>query len=765
MDDRSAIERLEERVARLEALVRELAKRTGLAATPAPPTPKPPPAAVVPPAASPSPPPPPPAPAPPVVRPKSADWEQWVGQRGLLVVGVLALLATGGFLLKYAFDRGWISPWLRVLGALVAGAAVMIAGERFIRRGLKRYGGALIGAGGGLAYLGCWAAAGPYALVGREAGLLMLAGAAVAVAWLAVRHGVEALCVWALLGAYLAPAFLPRSGPAPTILYAYFALVAAGAGVAAFRFRWRFTFDLTLAGYLVLPSVFFGPDTDPIPRILHVAAGGVAGLIATTSRRWGEARLAALVLPWTVIVAAFPSGSSDAARWTALAAGAGLLAPVWWHHRRVDPLEGITGAGVRDAIEVLLYLAAPLLFVAWVGPNPNRPMALAAWGGAVPAACAAAYLAAGWRRHLGHLVGLGLVLAALAVSAQWDGPPVVTGWTGLAVACIAADRWSGQRSARTIGFVLAAAAFVNLFTASWGTRPAAEAAFTGRWDIAWVVSVAGAALGAWWWDGARDVETGLLRNARVGLWGLVGAGLLLGGALELERLLRVQGGSPLAGDIAMAALWMFGAALLVLLSDGFTEPAPRRVSRGAALVLAAVAFSIVFRTPTWSERTAADRAFVGIWSLGWYAVMLGAALGGRWWRAAPEIRGWESYGGAALWTLAGASLFLGGTRELQRLFLGTGAATRAALAANLSISAFWLVYAGALVATGFRWRRKSVRVAGLALAVFAALKIALYDLANLEALYRVASFFILALITLAVAYAYNRPAHEPARDG
>src|SRR2546425_67670 len=40
----------------------------------------------------------------------------------------------------------------------------------------------------------------------------------------------------------------------------------------------------------------------------------------------------------------------------------------------------------------------------------------------------------------------------------------------------------------------------------------------------------------------------------------------------------------------------------------------------------------------------------------------------------------------------------------------------------------------------------------------AGLKIVLYDLSNLDALYRIASFFALALIALAVAYAYNRKA-------
>ena len=48
--------------------------------------------------------------------------------------------------------------------------------------------------------------------------------------------------------------------------------------------------------------------------------------------------------------------------------------------------------------------------------------------------------------------------------------------------------------------------------------------------------------------------------------------------------------------------------------------------------------------------------------------------------------------------------------------------------------------------------------AGLAVAALAGLKIVLYDLANLEALYRVGSFFALAMIALAVAYAYNQRA-------
>jgi len=53
---------------------------------------------------------------------------------------------------------------------------------------------------------------------------------------------------------------------------------------------------------------------------------------------------------------------------------------------------------------------------------------------------------------------------------------------------------------------------------------------------------------------------------------------------------------------------------------------------------------------------------------------------------------------------------------------------------------------------------KLIRSIGLGVAAFAGLKIVLYDLAKLQALYRVGSFFTLAIIALAVAYAYNQKA-------
>ena len=61
--------------------------------------------------------------------------EQWLGQRGLLAVGVIFVILAAGYLLKLSFDRGWISPLVRCIGGALAGIAVGAIGWRLHGRG------------------------------------------------------------------------------------------------------------------------------------------------------------------------------------------------------------------------------------------------------------------------------------------------------------------------------------------------------------------------------------------------------------------------------------------------------------------------------------------------------------------------------------------------------------------------------------------------------------------------------------------------------
>ena len=243
-----AIERLERRVALLEEAVRRLIALqtvTHPLQLPVRPRPRPEPVYEVDATTLAN----PPAP----VRP-TQDLEEWFGQRGLLIVGVVALLAAGAFFLKYAFDRNWISPLVRSLLAIVAGVGVAAWGHGRIKQGMRRYGASLIGAGAGLVYLGLWAAAGPYALVDRRVGVLLLAASTVGVTLLALHHEIEGLAIWALAGAYLAPALLPPPIPDQEAFLGYLEVVGIGTGILAYAQTWRLTFNVALFGYLLLAA-------------------------------------------------------------------------------------------------------------------------------------------------------------------------------------------------------------------------------------------------------------------------------------------------------------------------------------------------------------------------------------------------------------------------------------------------------------------------------------------------------------------------------
>jgi uncharacterized membrane protein len=112
---------------------------------------------------------------------------------------------------------------------------------------------------------------------------------------------------------------------------------------------------------------------------------------------------------------------------------------------------------------------------------------------------------------------------------------------------------------------------------------------------------------------------------------------------------------------------------------------------------------------------------------------------------------------SGLWSFAGLLTLFGVTGEIRRYFeLESLSPVTAELAAGLAVSAWWLIFAAALILVGFRRSTKPLRVAGLAVAGLAVLKVAFFDLSSLDALYRIGSVFFLALVMLSLAYVYYR---------
>jgi uncharacterized membrane protein len=252
---------------------------------------------------------------------------------------------------------------------------------------------------------------------------------------------------------------------------------------------------------------------------------------------------------------------------------------------------------------------------------------------------------------------------------------------------------------------------------------------------------------------------------------LVGGLLALAlGALYLAEATRVGARRGFAGRGAFATLgfglclmappflWSHAALARGWLLEGAVFTAlgllPRysesRSAGLAAFVLAAAAYS-----SSWA-RGAADPAFVSTWALTGLAASVGPAIWSLALGRARETARWEK-GVAPILFLASAFLFLGwGTAEIQRFYNLLGDLARWALARDLTVSGFWMAYAGALLATGFRLRGPLVRWAGLGMALIAAAKVFVYDLSVLSRLYRIGSFVLLACVLLVLSFGYQR---------
>ena len=647
MSDQDRIDRLEERVATLETLIRRvLADRsspgtasTAAARAPAPaplPVPPSPPAGATPsgntgtggPAPeAPAPLPPPRTARPPQParerRPAAVDLvsEEWIGQRGLLAVGVTAMILAAGYLLKLSFDRGWISPLFRCLGGAAAGCFIGGLGWRLEPK-YRTYGAALIGCGAAIIYLAVWAASGRYQFLPATPGIAALALVSLGLAAIAYALDAEALGATAALGAFFAPLMIETSTRDANVLLIYLACMGVALGWVAGRKRWRLA-ALVIAGSVFGLGLVGAEEAAPAWALAYGVVGGTGGLFLGLRERWWETRGLAFWGGWAIIRAA-SEGMEVAGQAPVLVAALIMSAPVWWHGLRSPRIWPAGTApqlrGAEWSLGEALYFFVTPLFLAWAVQRQN-PAWLDARPGLVALIVGLPYVAAGYLRPRPAFALVGAAALAVAAWLHWPGTGAVWALAGLALLWAGLDHALARTDGRWYSLGSIVLALMHLLANDAAAREATDPAFTGDWALAlWAVAATGAILarGLWKPDGAEEM--------RPPLW--------------------------------------YGTGLLVL---------------------------------------------------------------------------------------------FGVTAEIGRFFGQRGLdPAAAALAGGLAVSAWWLAFAAALVVTGFARGIKPVRIAGLTVAGLALVKVSLFDLSSLDALYRVASVFFLACVSLALAYLYHR---------
>ncbi|KGM88566.1 putative membrane protein [Roseovarius mucosus DSM 17069] len=306
----------------------------------------------------------------------------WVRGNWALAVAGVSLALAGVFMVQYGVEQGLLTPFWRVIGALVLGATLIAAGERLRRRYGDEAAGAvtglpsvLSGAGVIALFAGVLAARGLYDLIGPGVALAGLVGVGAAAVILGWFHG-PVLTALGLIGAGVAPFMVGGQSDTPGVFYGYFAVLAAvGLAVDAAR-RWAWISVLALAisiggatllylaqagallylafwAMLVVLTVLV-PEARLVPQhagnslLRRVLAGGSYPDFPVRLV-WGVVALASLAALWLA-----QEAREALVVWGALSLLAGMLAALILGTRRAAALEDVP---VVPAVATLLLVA------------------------------------------------------------------------------------------------------------------------------------------------------------------------------------------------------------------------------------------------------------------------------------------------------------------------------------------------------------------------------------------------------------------------
>lgn len=172
--------------------------------------------------------------------------EDWIGR-----VGIVLLLLGLSFLYRYAVERGWITPWLRVAFGVQVGSVLLVVGL-LKARSRPRFSQVLLGGGIAVLYLTGWAAQALYGLVPWGIGFSYMATVTVLALALAERRRHQALAIIGAAGGLATPLLLESPSAEVVGLVAYTVLVLSWAGLLQLRRGWGGLLAVNLIGGMAL---------------------------------------------------------------------------------------------------------------------------------------------------------------------------------------------------------------------------------------------------------------------------------------------------------------------------------------------------------------------------------------------------------------------------------------------------------------------------------------------------------------------------------
>ncbi len=645
------------------------------------------------------------------------NFEELLAGRWYAALGALAVVIATSLFVKLGYDQGWlrVSPFWRCVGAASFGVALVALAEWVSKRWGSWAASGSASAGLGTVYASVFAAYKLYDMLSPVQGVAIMLAVAVLGTLVGVRLRLTFVVAVSLAGGYLAPILIRGSHVSVVALPAY-TLCLLIIGLASCTWLEHRHAVKSSAGVRALAAIGAGillslwAFDSSVPLLASITAIALAWLLVHAD---------AVVNAW--LVPQSPEAHEDDRL-------PRELLP------RAQSLVFATLAVTSWAVALAMYLLAH----AGAGSVWTAPLAV----------CAASALLAGVLAPFGasisrlpatlrHVVGQAMLLQCamlfiVIIAAALGGFAQITAFAVVGLAAAVMGHRLSAPAMRIYGFVLLSLATLSFLL----TRAFHLPLGFPRWEIAGLIltwSSLFAVLLAAAWAAALSIgrsETGSIRAS------------LTRAPVPFLLLLLV----PLhSAAQATSVLWVW--ITLALLLSFLRAPRALRLDLASLLVVFAAAalwlllYASSMLKTGWYETSAAHIALAGI--------VLAAITSFITWRNRIELTDHAFVLHCASGLLAFIASSLGISALTQTLF-NAQTSTRGA------VSVWWAIAAVLTLAAGFRWSKPALRYISLALLGLTAGKVVIYDMTAVSPIWRIATFLVVGLIMMGVAFVYGR---------
>lgn len=288
--------------------------------------------------------------------PKGLNREFAVATNWLLRAGVVVVLLSVAFFLRYAIVNGMFPPAARCVCTFLAGCGLIGGGYVMLQKRYHQLAQAFIGIGLVMLYFTFFAAVELYSLMPLTAAFGCMAGVTAAAGIIAVRRNLLSIALLGLVGGYATPLLLSSDNPNAPLLYGYFFLLGCGVvGVSLLR-RWAVLPPVSTLFAYILTSLFLASKASvdyldfcwlSCIHLLCLSAVALGAIYRREATRWGDwlSLCGSAIIYWCWVYFAFDAllGKIETgAVALALAAfSAGLIGLARWRRHRDAILESI----------------------------------------------------------------------------------------------------------------------------------------------------------------------------------------------------------------------------------------------------------------------------------------------------------------------------------------------------------------------------------------------------------------------------------------